>query len=97
MIAIKIPNGLIVNAFMKLPFVNDKTERVDPQDGQGIFVICFTKHTSIGLLIVCSFNMPKYSQIYPTKQAEKIIKYNLFLFKAINTNILEFFESFSLL
>jgi hypothetical protein len=59
MIAIKKPNGFILNASMNLPFVNDKIERVEPQDGQGIFVKCLTKHTSIGLPTEYSCDKPK--------------------------------------
>jgi len=57
--AIKKPIGFILNASLKLPFINDKTERVEPQDGQGIFVKCLTKHTSNGLSLDCSCDKPK--------------------------------------
>ena len=42
---------------MKLPFVNDIIERVEPQEGQGIFVACFIKQTSTDLLSLIFFVM----------------------------------------
>ena len=38
------PNGLISTALKKSPFMIEMTERVVPQDGQGICRICFDKH-----------------------------------------------------
>lgn len=63
MIAIKKPNGFMLNASMILPFVNAKIERVEPQDGQGTFVIFLIRHTSNGLLIDCSDDKPTKSQL----------------------------------
>jgi len=40
---------------MKSPFVNEITERVEPQEGQGIFVRCFIKQTSTDLFSVMFF------------------------------------------
>ena len=45
MIATMYPNGLISKASLKLPFINAITDRVDPQEGQGISVICFIGQT----------------------------------------------------
>ena len=36
----------MINASLKFPFVKEITERVEPQEGQGIFVACFIKQTS---------------------------------------------------
>ena len=44
------------------------TERVEPQDGHGIFVKRFTMQTSKVFLEFCIV-IPKYNQIYPTIQA----------------------------
>ncbi len=43
------PIGFMKKASTKLPFVNEITERVEPQEGQGIFVIYFIKQTSTDL------------------------------------------------
>lgn len=51
MIAIKKPIGFIPSASMKLPFINDNIERVEPQKGQGKFVTYLIKQTSSGLFI----------------------------------------------
>lgn len=91
--AIKNPIGFILNASVKLPFVKVKIERVAPQEGQGIFVKCFTKHTSVGLYIACSDDTQKYSQAYPAKQAINNIEYNLFLLNATSTKIAVFFAN----
>ena len=44
---------------MKSPFVNETIERVEPQEGQGIFVVCFIKQTSTDLLSAKFFVMLK--------------------------------------
>lgn len=41
--------GFRLNAPTKSPFVNEITERVEPHEGQGIFVACFIKQTSTDL------------------------------------------------
>lgn len=40
-----IPNGLWVIAPVKSPFTSDTTERVEPHEGQGIFVAFLIKQT----------------------------------------------------
>ncbi len=51
-----MPIGLMLIASIKFPLVNDITERVEPQEGQGIFVNLLIKQTS-NLLFV--FDKPK--------------------------------------
>ena len=46
------PIGFNSKASTKLPFVNEIIERVEPQEGQGIFVACFIKQTSSDLFPV---------------------------------------------
>ncbi|MFZ1516194.1 MAG: hypothetical protein WAT21_12385 [Saprospiraceae bacterium] len=46
------PIGFKSKASTKLPFVNEIIERVEPQAGQGIFVVCFIKQTSTDLFSV---------------------------------------------
>jgi hypothetical protein len=46
------PIGFMNSASIKLPLVNETMERVEPQEGQGIFVICFIRHTSNASLLV---------------------------------------------
>ena len=43
--AIIIPNGFLANEPEISPFISDNTARVDPQEGQGIFVIRLNKQT----------------------------------------------------
>ena len=43
------PNGLIKKASFKLPCVIARTDRVEPQEGQGIVVIFLIKQTSISV------------------------------------------------
>lgn len=50
--AIIYPIGFKAKASMKFPFVNEIIERVEPQEGQGIFVACFIKQTSTDLFSV---------------------------------------------
>jgi hypothetical protein len=47
--AIIIPNGFLANEPEISPFISDNTARVDPQEGQGIFVIRLNKQTVIPL------------------------------------------------
>jgi hypothetical protein len=42
---IRMPNGFMKKAPEKSPFRMDKTERVDPHEGQGIPVTCLNKQT----------------------------------------------------
>jgi nucleoside diphosphate kinase len=44
--AIIYPKGFNISASKNSPFIKEKMERVDPQEGQGIFVICLIKHPS---------------------------------------------------
>ena len=44
--AIKYHKGLSAKAAIKSPLIMETTERVVPQEGQGIFVTCFIKHAS---------------------------------------------------
>jgi hypothetical protein len=46
------PIGFMSKASTKLPFVSEIIERVEPQEGQGIFVACFIKQTSTDLFLV---------------------------------------------
>lgn len=46
------PIGFKLKASMKLPFVNEIIERVEPQEGQGIFVECFIMQTSTDLFSI---------------------------------------------
>jgi len=46
------PIGLKSKASTKLPFVNEIIERVEPQEGQGIFVAFFIKQTCSDLFPV---------------------------------------------
>ena len=45
MIATMYPNGLMLKASIKFPCVNKITERVEPQEGQGMFVMSFVGQT----------------------------------------------------
>ena len=63
------PNGLIKKASLKLPCVIARTERVEPQEGQGMLVTFFIKHTSISEFVLERLLKLQYSQIYPAKQA----------------------------
>jgi len=49
-IAIMIPKGLIYNACKKSPCINESTDLVEPQDGQGIFVMSFIIQISTAFL-----------------------------------------------
>lgn len=57
---------------MKLPLVISITDRVDPQEGHGILLIFFIKHTSISELTFDRLLTLQNIQIYPAKQAEII-------------------------
>lgn len=46
------PIGFKLKASTKWPFVSEIKERVEPQEGQGIFVACFIKQTSTALFSV---------------------------------------------
>jgi hypothetical protein len=46
------PIGFESKASTKFPFVSEITERVEPQEGQGIFVACFIKQTSTDVFSV---------------------------------------------
>lgn len=59
MIAIKYPIGLNLNALIKSPFSNEITERLEPQEGQGIFVTYLIAQTSTELCSVMLFSKPK--------------------------------------
>lgn len=50
--AIIYPIGFKSKASQKLPLVNEIIERVEPQEGQGMFMVCFIKHTSTELFSV---------------------------------------------
>ncbi len=47
--AIIYPIGFKSRASTKFPFIIEIIERVEPQEGQGIFVVCFIKQTSTDL------------------------------------------------
>ena len=70
------------------------TDRVEPQDGQGIPVACFMIQI-LAALLCCSegLEMPQYRQIYPARQPEIIKRLNLFL-TSINIKYLEVFSCF---
>ena len=59
MTAIKYPIGLNLNALIKSPFNNEITERLEPQEGQGIFVTYLIAQTLTELFSVMSFSKPK--------------------------------------
>lgn len=42
-------------ASVKFPFIKESIERVEPQEGQGIFNVCFIKHASIEGLLALFF------------------------------------------
>ena len=46
------PKGLIFRAPKKSPFIIEIIERVEPQEGQGIFVNCFIKQPSKKTLFI---------------------------------------------
>ena len=50
--ATKYPIGFKSKASTKLPFVSEIIERVEPQEGQGIFVAFFIKQISTDLFSV---------------------------------------------
>jgi hypothetical protein len=66
------PNGLMKKASFKLPCVIAMTDRVDPQEGQGMLVTFFIKHTSISLFTLDRLLKLQNIQTYPAKQAETI-------------------------
>ena len=98
MIATKInPKGFQNNAPKTSPFINDKTDLVDPQEGQGILVTRLNRHTpkspAFDALRLYVIN----SQIYPVIQAVDKRAYNLFRFIRVNIDNFELFACFCLL
>ena len=91
------PIGFILTASLKLPLTKDKIARVEPQEGQGIFVKYLIKQTSTGSKTDCLFSILKQTQIYPATQAIIKIEYSLFLLRTINTKIAVFSACFFLL
>jgi len=74
-----IPKGFQSNAPVKSPFRIDRTDLVEPQEGQGIPVTRLNKHTP-GSRDKDTFRWKvSISQIYPAAQAVDKSTYNLFL------------------
>lgn len=76
-------------ASLNFPFAKEITERVEPQDGQGIFVRCFMRQTSTDFASVRFVLMLIKSQIYPAKQEINNTIYNLLLLIVINIKLVE--------
>lgn len=89
------PRGLIFRASTNCPLNKDNTERVEPQEGQGIFVTCLMMQTSKAGFIESNLFQVKNNQAYPIKQAINTMVYSLFLLRFINTIFAVVFLSFS--
>jgi hypothetical protein len=95
MIATRInPNGFQNNAPKTSPLINDKTDLVDPQEGQGILVTLLNKHTPNSSSIDALRLYVIKSQIYPATQAVDKRAYNLFLLIRVNIENVVFFACF---
>ena len=92
------PNGFQKSAPEISPLKSDRTDLVEPHEGQGIVVMRLTKQSPISPLLV---SVPCRNvitiQIYPDKQAVDKRMYNLFLFMVSSTLPVAFFACFSLL
>jgi hypothetical protein len=79
-----IPIGFHSKACKKSPLMIDKTDLVDPQEGQGIDVRCLKIHNPGSIAWDAWRNKVIASQVYPAAQAVDNMTYNLFLVMSVN-------------
>ena len=91
MMAIKInPNGFQNKAPKTSPLRSDNTDRVDPQEGQGIPVMRLNIHTPDSPPLETLRLYVTKSQIYPAAQAVDKRAYNLLRFIKVSRGNFEF-------
>ncbi len=76
----------MLNACTKSPFVNDITDRVEPQEGQGKCAMDFIKQTSNEL---SSLILVRYIQTYPIKHNVVKSAYSLILLRDIKAKLVK--------
>lgn len=85
------PIGFQYSDSKMLPCKSKITDLVEPQEGQGIFVMCFIMQTPTSPLLPEIAVWLIKSQIYPAMQAKAKKVYNLFLLNGIKSVHVEVF------